>query len=112
MAKSPVILPRMRQFLSSLLLALSGLQLASAPTNTVLEVKELAWFYGRNYFVLRSGPRLFPGSPPVTADLRFRRGRLQIQITGKGNVKRVTYNGQSLRFLRGRVTLPAAGSLH
>jgi hypothetical protein len=64
-------------------------------------------FEGQN-LVIR--PQLFPGGPPVTADLRFRQGRLQLDITGEGDVKRVTYNGKSLKISRGRVTLSPAGS--
>ena len=33
-------------------------------------------------------PALYPGSPPVQADLRFRQGRLRLQVTGSGPVKR------------------------
>ena len=46
----------MRHTLTLFALALSGLELFGGPTNTVLELNQLAWFYGRNYFVLRSGP--------------------------------------------------------
>lgn len=41
--------------ISPLCLLLSCFQLVAAPTNTWVDLNQLAWFYGRNYFVLRSG---------------------------------------------------------
>jgi len=52
-------------------------------------------------------PKLYPGSPPVAADLRFRRGRLKVEIGAKGKLKRVSYNGKRLTVSRdGVVQLP------
>ena len=42
--------------LVSLLAFLWAWPVPGAPTNRWAELNELAWFYGRNYFVLRSGP--------------------------------------------------------
>jgi len=47
-------------------------------------------FEGRSV-VLR--PALYPGSPAVTADLRFRTGRLRIEIDGPGPITGATING-------------------
>ena len=42
-------------------------------------------------------PALYPGSPPVSADLRFRQGRLQLEIPGAGPVLSAEVNGQPLQ---------------
>ena len=64
----------------------------------------MALFVVRHYLVLRfeNGslvlrPALYPGSPPVLADLRFREGRLHLQIEGNGSVRSVVVNGRRLR---------------
>lgn len=53
-------------------------------------------------------PALYPASPPITADLRFRQGRLQLQIPGAGRVISAEVNGSQL-FPRedGVLVLPA-----
>ena len=40
-------------------------------------------------------PALYPGSPPVTADLRFRRGRLQLEIPDAGPTVFALVNGRA-----------------
>jgi hypothetical protein len=53
-------------------------------------------------------PNLYPGSPSVTADLRFRKGRLHLQIDGSGPVKTARVNGAIVKpNPDGSVTLPA-----
>jgi hypothetical protein len=47
-------------------------------------------FQGRTLVVK---PALYPGSPPVDADLRFRDGRLRIQVSGAGKVRKATLDG-------------------
>ncbi|MBU6401241.1 MAG: hypothetical protein KGS61_13065, partial [Verrucomicrobia bacterium] len=42
--------------------------------------------------VLRPG--LYPGSPPVSADLRFRQGRLRVEIDGSGPIRSARVNGR------------------
>lgn len=61
---------------------------------------EIALFVVRHYLGVRfeNGapvirPALYPGSPPVTADLRFRQGRLRLEITGSGPVLEARVNG-------------------
>ena len=39
-------------------------------------------------------PALYPGSPPVTADLRFRKGRLRLAIDGGGPIVEVLVDGR------------------
>jgi hypothetical protein len=41
-------------------------------------------------------PMLYPGSPPVTADLRFRNARLQLGIPGAGTVRYADVNGRRM----------------
>ena len=62
---------------------------------------ELPFFIVRHYLgvefdggtvVIR--PQLYPGSPPVKADLRFRKGRLNLEIPGPGPHAFVEVNGQ------------------
>jgi hypothetical protein len=61
-------------------------------------------FQGIKFFVR---PKLYPGSPPVSADLRFRQGRLHLEIAGDGRVKQVTYNDRALPLSGlGEVALP------
>ena len=53
-------------------------------------------------------PALYPHSPPVSADLRFRKGRLRLKIEGSGNVKRADLDGRKLdRRPDGSIILPA-----
>jgi hypothetical protein len=42
-------------------------------------------------------PALYPGSQPVTADLRFRQGRLRLEIDGSGPVVEASVNGVTVR---------------
>ncbi len=42
-------------------------------------------------------PALYPQSPPVSADLRFRKGRLRLRIEGSGKIKRVDLDGKKLQ---------------
>jgi hypothetical protein len=39
-------------------------------------------------------PALYPDSPPVSADLRFRQGRLQLEIPSAGSVESAEVNGE------------------
>jgi hypothetical protein len=73
---------------------------------------ELALFVVRHYLgvsfdgealVLR--PALYPHSPPVKADLRFRHNRLKLDITGSGRITDAEVNGK-------RVKPAMDGSLH
>ncbi len=41
-------------------------------------------------------PALYPGSPPLRADLRFRQGRLRLEIPGAGPIPFAQVNGQRL----------------
>jgi hypothetical protein len=41
-------------------------------------------------------PALYPQSPPVSADLRFRKGRLRLRIEGSGKTKRADLDGKKL----------------
>jgi hypothetical protein len=53
-------------------------------------------------------PNLYPGSPSVTADLRFRKGRLRLQIDGSGPVRTAKVNSIKVKpNTDGSVTLPA-----
>lgn len=49
-------------------------------------------------------PALYPNSPPVKADLRYRKGRLIVEVDGSGPVTSATFNG-------GKVDLRADGSV-
>ena len=42
-------------------------------------------------------PALYPQSPPVSADLRFRKGRLRLRIEGSGKIKRADLGGKKLQ---------------
>ena len=64
---------------------------------------EVALFVVRHYLGVRfeAGapvirPALYPGSPPLTADLRFRRGRLRLEIEGSGPIVDARVDGQKL----------------
>ncbi|MBI4658820.1 MAG: hypothetical protein HY735_08255 [Verrucomicrobia bacterium] len=76
---------------------------------------EIALFVVRHYLGVRFGergqvrirPALYPGSPPVKADLRFRQSRLRLEIDGSGPVKVALLNGQAAELSRaGEVCLP------
>ena len=41
-------------------------------------------------------PALYPGSPPVIADLRLRNGRLRLEIEGSGTTKSAMVNGKTI----------------
>jgi len=41
-------------------------------------------------------PALYPQRPPVSADLRFRQGRLRLKIEGSGKVRRADLDGKKL----------------
>ncbi len=42
-------------------------------------------------------PALYPGSPPVQADLRYRQGRLRLEVSGSGPVKSARVNGKKVK---------------
>ncbi len=75
---------------------------------------ELALFIVRHYLgigfahgQLRIRPLLYPGSPPVSADLRFRQGRLKLEIRRPGPWHSVRVNGSRFRLDRdGALQLP------
>ena len=53
-------------------------------------------------------PALYPGSPPVQADLHFRQGRLRLEVSGSGPVKSARVNGSKVKAGRdGILRLPA-----
>jgi hypothetical protein len=53
-------------------------------------------------------PALFPGSPLVQADLRFRRGRLKLEIPGPGRIQYAEVHGRRVEPDReGAIRLPA-----
>jgi hypothetical protein len=53
-------------------------------------------------------PALYPGSPPVRADLRYRQSRLRLEISGSGLVKNARANGRKLKPDKdGTLRLPA-----
>lgn len=65
---------------------------------------ELALFVVRHYLGVRFvgdtvalKPALYAGSPPVSADLRFRGGRLKIGIDGPGSILEAVVNGSTLK---------------
>jgi hypothetical protein len=64
---------------------------------------EMALFVVRHYLgvsfehgALAIRPALYPGSPPAQADLRFRQGRLRLEISGSGPVKKARVNGRKV----------------
>ena len=75
---------------------------------------EIALFVVRHYLGVRFEqgslvlrPALFPGSPPASADLRFRQGRLRLQIDGAGRVREAKVNGRKTKVgADGAVRLP------
>ena len=53
-------------------------------------------------------PALYPHSPPVVADLRFRKGRLKLEITGAGPVQFAELDGRRIEpDADGAIRLPA-----
>ena len=76
---------------------------------------EMALFVVRHYLgvsfehgALAIRPALYPGSPPVEADLCFRQGRLRLEVSGSGPVKSARVNGKMLKPGRdGVLRLPA-----
>ncbi len=65
---------------------------------------EMALFVVRHYLgvkfehgALAIRPALYPGSPPVQADLRFRQGRLRLEVSGSGPVKSARVNGKKVK---------------
>jgi hypothetical protein len=53
-------------------------------------------------------PALYPGSPPIEADLRFRHGRLHLEIPGAGPVTFAQVNGRRVGPRKdGAIALPA-----
>jgi hypothetical protein len=65
---------------------------------------EMALFVVRHYLgvnfehgALAIRPALYPGSPPVQADLRFRQGRLRLEVSGSGPVKIARVNGKKVK---------------
>ena len=53
-------------------------------------------------------PALYPHSPPVKADLRFRKGRLKLEITGAGPVRFAELDGRRIEpDPDGAIRLPA-----
>ncbi|NOY61017.1 MAG: hypothetical protein GXO75_19070 [Calditrichaeota bacterium] len=64
---------------------------------------EMTLFIIRHYLGLRFEdgelviqPALYPGSPPLTADIRVRSGRLHLQINGSGAIKEAIVNGKTV----------------
>jgi hypothetical protein len=65
---------------------------------------EVALFVVRHYLgvgfehgALAIRPALYPGSPPVQADLRYRQGRLRLEISGSGPVRSARVNGTRVK---------------
>jgi hypothetical protein len=65
---------------------------------------EVALFVVRHYLgvnfeggALAIRPALYPGCPPVQADLRCRQGRLHLEVSGGGPVKNARVNGTKVR---------------
>ena len=42
-------------------------------------------------------PALYPGSPPVRADLRYRQGRLHLEVSDSGPIRSARVNGKKLK---------------
>jgi hypothetical protein len=52
-------------------------------------------------------PKLYPNSPALSADLRLREGRLRLDISRDGRVKRASFNDRPLKVSKtGEVALP------
>jgi hypothetical protein len=65
---------------------------------------EMALFVVRHYLgvnfehgALAIHPALYPGSPPVQADLRYRQGRLRLDISGSGAISSARVNGRKVK---------------
>ena len=65
---------------------------------------EMALFVVRHYLGVSSEhgalairPALYPGSPPVQADLRYRQGRLRLEISGSGPIRTARVNGKKIK---------------
>jgi hypothetical protein len=65
---------------------------------------EIALFVVRHYLgvhfehgALAIRPALYPGSPPVQADLRYRQARLRLQVNGSGPVRSARVNGRKIK---------------
>jgi hypothetical protein len=65
---------------------------------------EVALFVVRHYLgvnfergALAIRPALYPGSPPVQADLRYRQGRLRLEVSGSEPVKNAWVNGAKVK---------------
>jgi hypothetical protein len=65
---------------------------------------EMALFVVRHYLgvnfehgALAIRPALYPGSSPVKADLRYRQGRLRLEVSGSGSVKSARVNGKKVK---------------
>jgi hypothetical protein len=65
---------------------------------------EIALFVVRHYLgigfehgALVIRPALYPGSPPVQADLRYRQGRLHLEISSSGPIKTARVNGTKVK---------------
>jgi hypothetical protein len=76
---------------------------------------EMALFVVRHYLgvnfehgALAIRPALYPGSPPVQADLRFRQGRLRLEVSGSGPIKSARVNDKKVKPGKdGNLRLPA-----
>ncbi len=76
---------------------------------------EIALFVVRHYLgvnfehgALAIRPALYPGSPRVQADLRYRQGRLKLEISGSGPVRSARVNGKKVKLGKdGVLRLPA-----
>jgi hypothetical protein len=42
-------------------------------------------------------PALYPNSPPVSANVRFRKNRLQLEIDGSGPIRSALVNGKDVQ---------------
>jgi hypothetical protein len=65
---------------------------------------EMALFVVRHYLgvnfehgALAIRPALYPGSPPVRADLRYHQSRLHFEVSGSGPVKSARVNGKKVK---------------
>jgi cellobiose phosphorylase len=65
---------------------------------------DVATFVVRHYLGVRfeAGqlvirPALYPDSPPLSANLRFRRGRLRLHIDGSGPIREASLDGEPLQ---------------
>ena len=75
---------------------------------------EIPYFFVRNYLgisfekdSIRICPQLYPNSPSVQANLRFRKGRLKVEIDGSGPVIRAKLDGKTIPVSKdGAIKLP------